>query len=162
MTNYEKFIELLCENKVKFIIIGGAAAYLHGSAHLTQDLDIVYDRSKENIRKLVHALEKIHPKLRGVDFDLPFIFDEKTIHNGLNFTFNTDYGFIDILGEVAGGGNYKKLLKHSENMQIFGFKCYCVDLKTLINLKIASGRPKDFEIISELQFLLEEKSKKKK
>jgi hypothetical protein len=38
-------------------VIGGAAAIAHGSARLTQDLDIVYERSPENLKRLVAAWE---------------------------------------------------------------------------------------------------------
>lgn len=46
--------------EVKFIIIGGAAAVLHGSAYVTADLDICSSREKENLEKLVSALAPFH------------------------------------------------------------------------------------------------------
>jgi hypothetical protein len=42
---------------------------------------------------------------------------------------------------------------------VFGATYRCVDLETLIHLKRAAGRPKDFEAIAELEALLEERSK---
>jgi len=49
VTDFSTLIRLLVENGVKFIIVGGAAATAHGSARLTLDLDIVYERSPANI-----------------------------------------------------------------------------------------------------------------
>jgi hypothetical protein len=41
------------------------AALAHGSARLTQDLAIVYRRSRENLDRLVLALREAKPYLRG-------------------------------------------------------------------------------------------------
>jgi hypothetical protein len=41
---------------VEFIVVGGTAATIHGSARLTRDLDIVYRRTPQNMRRLVDAL----------------------------------------------------------------------------------------------------------
>jgi len=72
MTDYQGLISLLARAEVKFIVIGGAAATAHGSSRLTEDLDIVYERSPDNIRKLVKALAPLKPYLRDAPADLPF------------------------------------------------------------------------------------------
>ena len=43
----------------------------HGSARLTQDIDIVYSREKENITRLLRALEPYAPYLRGAPAGRP-------------------------------------------------------------------------------------------
>lgn len=138
---------------MKFIIIGGAAATAHGSARLTVDLDVVYERSAENIAALASALEHSEPYMRGAPPGLPFRFDPPTIQRGLNFTLTTIYGALDTLGEVTGGGNYHDLIDHCVELNLFGCKCYCLDLPTLIHVKRAAGRPKDIEAIAELEGL---------
>ena len=42
-------------------------------------------------------------------------------------------------------------------MTAFGIQCRFVTLERLIQLKRASGRPKDFDALAELQALLEER-----
>jgi predicted nucleotidyltransferase len=79
---------------------------------------------------------------------------------GLNFTLTTSAGAIDLLGEVIGGGSYEELLPRTEEVTLFGASFRCVDLPTLIHLKRAAGRPKDFEAIAELEALLEERTTK--
>ena len=79
---------------------------------------------------------------------------------GLNFTLATTLGQIDLLGEVTGGGGYDALLMKSETVSVFGQDVRVVLLPTLIQLKRAAGRPKDFEAIAELEALLEEKNRK--
>jgi predicted nucleotidyltransferase len=70
-------------------------------------------------------------------------------------------GDLDLLGEVAGGGTYQKLLQFSQELESFGVRCRFVTLEKLIHLKRAAGRPKDLEAIAELQALLEERVKLK-
>jgi predicted nucleotidyltransferase len=43
------------------------------------------------------------------------------------------------------------------SIEAFGVRCRFVTLEKLIQLKRAAGRPKDLEVIAELQALLEER-----
>lgn len=152
-----QIIPQLVEAKIDFILIGGNAAILHGSARVTLDTDIVYDRSKSNLARIADFLKPHEPYLRGAPPGLPFKLDVRTLQNGLNFTLTTRLGDLDLLGEVTGGGSYQHLLPHSIIIPAFGVKFRCVDLPTLIKLKRAAGRPKDLESIAELEALLEER-----
>lgn len=149
-------LEVLEAGRVDYVVVGGVAAYLHGSARLTVDLDIVYDRAPENIARLVKALAPLSPRLRGAPEGLPFRLDERTVRAGLNFTLETTLGHLDILGEVTGGGGYEALLPHSVEAHAFGFRLRCVSLPALIRLKRSAGRQKDLEAIAELEILREE------
>lgn len=73
---------------------------------------------------------------------------------GLNFTLTTSLGDVDLLGDIAGGGNYENLLPDSVTIELFGIRCLCLNLERLIATKRAAGRPKDFESIAELESLL--------
>ena len=74
VTDFATLLRLLADAGVRFIIVGGAAATAHGSARLTQDLGVVYERSRENLERLVHALAPYDPYLRGAPPGLPFVF----------------------------------------------------------------------------------------
>lgn len=156
MMDFPKLLRLLTEHGVEFIIIGGVAAVIHGSSRLTQDLDVVYRRSPQNIARLAHALHEQAPYLRGAPPGLPFQWSEATIRMGLNFTLQTSLGPLDLLGEVTGGGRYEDLLGHTIDVEMFSFRCRCLDLEALIRTKRAVGRPKDLEAIAELEAILEE------
>ncbi len=158
MTDFAGLLSGLSESGVEFILVGGAAALAHGSARLTQDLDIVYGRSTENLRRLVIALAPIRPYLRGAPAGLPFNWDERTLEHGLNFTLITSLGAIDLLGEITGGGRYEDLKPFSEELRPFGIRCDCLNLERLIFVKKAAGRPKDLEVIAELEAIWEERS----
>jgi predicted nucleotidyltransferase len=158
-TDFAKAVQVLHAGGVEYIIVGGVAAILNGLGFTTYDLDVVYCRSRENIRRLVQALAGRQPYLRGAPPGLPFRFDEQTVRNGLNFTLITSFGDLDLLGEVAGAGTYRDLLPHSKELEAFGVRCRCANLDRLIQMKRAAGRPKDFEVLAQLQALLEERRK---
>ncbi len=158
-TDFEAVFRVLSSAEVRFVVVGGVAGILHGAARATYDVDIVYARDRENIRRVTAALRPFKPYLRGAPKGLPFVLDERTIRNGLNFTLESELGDVDLLGDVAGGGSYAELLPYSEPAMAFGFACRVVTLEKLIQLKRAAGRPKDLESIAELQALLEERGR---
>jgi predicted nucleotidyltransferase len=153
-TDFARGLTVLREGGVEFIIVGGVAAILNGLGYTTYDLDVVYSRERGNIQRLVRCLEPCAPYLRGAPPGLPFKLDERTVRMGLNFT--TTFGDLDLLGEVTGIGRYRKLLPQSNEVNAFGIRCRRANLEPLIQMKRAAGRPKDFEILAQLQALLEE------
>jgi len=156
VTDFNALLRLLVENNVEFIIVGGAAATAHGSARLTLDLDVVYKRSIENIARLVDALKTIKPYLRGAPPGLPFDWSVPTIQKGLNFTLVTTLGALDLLGEIVGGGGYEQLLAETIKVEIADVNCLCLNVERLIAVKRAAGRPKDLEVVAELEQIRDE------
>jgi DNA-binding transcriptional LysR family regulator len=156
MTDFRRLLDALVAGRVDFVIVGGLASTAHGSARLTQDIDVVYSRAPKNLKRMIASLAPYRPYLRGVPQGLPFRWDAATLERGLNFTLTTAIGDIDLLGEIAGGGGYDALLAHTVELEMFGFHCRCLDLPTLIHVKRAAGRPKDLEVLAELEALLED------
>ena len=153
--NFDQILPRLVEHGVRFILIGGGAAVVHGSARATQDVDVVYSRDEENFHALEEALRDLSPRLRGAPEGLPFVWDAATVRSGLNFTLSTSLGDLDLLGEVPGDGVYDSLLPDSDEIELFGVRCRCVNIRRLIELKRAAGRPRDLEAIAELEALRE-------
>ena len=157
MTDFRALLQALAEARVRFIIVGGAAATAHGSARLTQDLDVVYDRSPENLGRVAAALAPHEPYLRGAPPGLPFSLDEQALSKGLNFTLTSKLGDIDLFGEIVGGGGYGDLEAHTVELRLFGISCLCLDIDKLIEVKQAAGRPKDLEVLAELAAIRDSK-----
>ncbi len=86
---------------------------------------------------------------------MPFIFDAKTLKSGLNFTFSTDIGDIDLLGEVSGLGSYDNVVKYSEIIKLYDFPCRVLTLEGLIKAEKSSARPKDLILLKELEAIFE-------
>ena len=154
MLNLKNIIETLSQHNVDFVIIGGMAAIAHGASYVTADVDMCYARNKENLARLVAALKPFQPRLRDFPRDLPLFFDENTLGQGLQFTLTTSQGDIDLLGEVAGVGDFQDVERCSIVLDLFGFDVKVLDLPALIRAKQAAGRPKDLLLIPELEGLL--------
>ena len=157
MTDFQTLVCALTGGGVDFVIVGGLAATVHGSARLTLDVDVVYARDEANLAHLVEALAPFDPYPRGAPPGLPFEWSEGTLRRGLNFTLTTSVGDIDLLGEIIGGGGYTDILPHTIEIDLFGRECRCLDLQSLIRTKRAAGRPRDLQMIAELEALLEER-----
>ena len=157
MIDFSALLNALDKAGVEFILVGGVAATIHGSARLTLDLDIVYRRSPENMKRVVQSLAPHAPYLRGAPPGLPFLWDLETLKRGLNFTLVTKLGPLDLLGEITGGGTYEQLLSSTVRVSAFGVDCLCITLERLIEVKRAAGRTKDFEAIAELEAIRDER-----
>ncbi len=155
----ERQIQLLGKFEVEAVIVGGVAATLHGSEIPTTDLDVCYSRKSENLQKLAAALQSVHARLRNAPEDLPFRLDAETLKSGLNFTFTTDIGNLDLLGEVRGLGYYEDVLPGSLVFELFGYAFPIVDLAKLIVAKRTAGRAKAMVAVAELEALLERQTR---
>lgn len=156
--NFAYFLPQLVQHDVDFVLIGGGASIAHGLTRTTYDVDIVYSREPANLAKLVAALQGIELYYRGAPPGLPFQWDARTITAGLNFTLTSSKGDIDLFGEAAGQGTWGSLKGDMEIMDLYGHPVRVVTLQRLIALKRSAGRPKDFEVIAELEILKEERN----
>jgi predicted nucleotidyltransferase len=143
MTRFGELLRRLADAGVEFVIVGGLAVIAHGHPRATLDLDVCYARTPENLRRLAAALSPIHPRLRGAPAELPFLWDERTLRNGLNFTLVTDEGDLDLLGEVTGLGGYGEIVLQADEVELHGARVRILSLEDLMRAKAAAGRAKD-------------------
>ena len=153
MLDAPALLRLLAQHKVEYVVIGGLAMVTHGSAVVTEVLDLCYRRTDTNLTALAAALAPLHPYLRGAPPGLPFRFDVPTIQAGLNFTLSTDLGPLDLIAEIAGIGSYDAALAQSEPHTIYDLTVRVLSLDSLIAAKKAAGRLKDKLHLLELEEL---------
>ena len=158
MTAFEPLgsLRVLSDHGVRYVVIGGIAGATHGSPSVTQDLDVCYERSPENLEQLATALGSIHARLRGADDDVPFSLDAKTLAAGGHFTFLTDLGDLDCLGIPAGTLGYDDLVKDAVDIDLDGLVVAVASIDDLIRMKRAAGRPRDLAELEILGALREE------
>ena len=141
--------ETLVRHGVDFVVIGGLAGIAHGSAYNTEDVDIAYERSRANLERLAWALSELGATLRGAPPELPFQLDAETLRAGSNFTFDTRFGSLDILGDPAGAPRYDELRTSGSPEVLWGVTIRVASLDHLIAMKEAAARPRDLLMAAE-------------
>ncbi len=147
---FEEILAALTARGIRFVVIGGVAATIHGSARFTNDLDLCYDTAQDNIRLLVALLIEWHAYMRGVEPGLPFFMDERAFRMTPVMTLTTDKGALDLLDRVPGVGVYTDAMAKSEVVTIGKTEFRALTLDALIDSKRAVRRKKDLEQLIEL------------
>ncbi|MGH2743229.1 MAG: nucleotidyl transferase AbiEii/AbiGii toxin family protein [Gammaproteobacteria bacterium] len=145
-----EILGLLTTRGVDFVVIGGYAAVLHGSPRVTQDLDITFATDPPNLEALGKVLTELGARLSGVDEDVPFVADERTLTGVELLTLETDLGKLDLLALPAGAPPYADLRERAARFDVGGFLVRVADIRQLIAMKEVAGRPKDLADIAEL------------
>ena len=140
-TDFKEFIKLLNKNNVQYLVIGGYAVVYHGYVRSTNDIDIWIDISKENIKRLLKALEEFgfsSLNLKEEDFSPNQIIQ-------LGYPPNR----IDLITTPA-GIDFDTCYKNKEQVAIDNITVNIIDLENLIKAKKASNRTRDLADIEEL------------
>lgn len=130
---------------VPYAVVGGMALFAHGLRRFTEDVDIVVPKQ---------GLKRIHEKLDGLGYVRPF---EKS-KNLRDTEFGVKIEFL-ISGQYPGDGKPKPVAFPVPDQDVIeqdGIKF--VNLKTLIELKLASGisNPERMKDLSDVQELIKQ------
>jgi len=156
MDDTRQLLQLLLQHHVECVLVGGYAAVMHGSPTVTSDLDVCFHFHPENIRKLFKALEGVNPCMRaGSGMISLFEYKAERLAQLNNLYMKTDLGQLDLLGSLAGIGSYDEVKKHFIEVTIFGLPCPVLDIDSLIKTKKEVGRPKDLQVVLELEVIRE-------
>jgi predicted nucleotidyltransferase len=147
----EEILRRLTSRGVDFVVIGGIAAVLWGSARMTFDLDICFATDDANLQALGNVLVDLGAQLKGVDEELPFVPDATTLRRVEVLTLNTTAGELDLLARPAGAPAYDALRKRATRVDLGDFTVLISSLDDLIAMKRAAGRTKDLADIEELE-----------
>jgi len=145
----------LVEAEVRLVVIGGVAANAHGSARITDDLDVCYDPEDANRRRLAATLAAWGAYLRGVEPGLPFVMDERALRTMPVMMLITAQGSLDVMDRVLGVGEFPDVLRDSQEIESDGVRFRVLSLPALIRAKRAARRRKDLDQLPELEALLE-------
>jgi len=133
----------LVDADIRFIIVGGVAAVLQGVPTTTFDLDIVHERSSENVTRIVAFLERVSARARG-RLERPYIVPGVDALSGPGHQLlQTRHGALDFLGAIEGGQGYEELEDFAVSMTLDGREFRVLGLDKLLELKKGSTHPKD-------------------
>jgi hypothetical protein len=147
----DELLARLTTRGVDFVVIGGIAAILHGSAQSTFDLDISFATDPGNLRALGDVLVELGARLKGVTDNIPFVPDAETLRRADMLTMVTPLGELDVLARPAGSRGYEALRRNAERFDVGGFVVLVASIDDLIAMKQTAGRHKDLAAVEELE-----------
>lgn len=140
---------------VRFVVIGGAAAVLHGAPYETVDLDITPARDPDNLTRLAGALRTLEAALVA-EAPPGLTVDEIVLAAMDNVRFATGFGPLDLAFLPDGTAGYDDLAARATPMDIEGRPVMVAALADVIRSKEAAGREKDRAALPLLRRLLDE------
>jgi hypothetical protein len=156
----ERIVTVLLRHQVRFVVIGGYAALLHGLARATQDLDVVPDLELANRERLATALTELGARLRVPGAEpVDWAWSADGFDQFTTITTRTDAGDLDIClrPDAPGGRTFRYVDLRPKAVTISVPPAVPVAaLEDVIASKEASGRPKDLGALPELRALLDE------
>ena len=165
----ELMLRALDHFDVRYLVVGGLGTVLHGSRHVTQDLDIVADTDAANLQRLATALLALDARLRAYGLSdeesrlLPLVLNAETLANAATWTLMTDAGSLDVLTFLRSMSGaeipFHALKDAAVVIQTDTGPVSVASLQHIIEAKTFAGRPKDLAVLPELHELLASKSR---
>jgi hypothetical protein len=153
----------LDRHHVRYVLIGGLAAVLHGSPLATLDADICPAPERANRERLATALREMDARLRTPDSPegLRFPCDADFLGNVELLNLVTRFGDLDLSFLPSGTEGFSDLSQRATEVSIRGLQVPVAALEDVIRSKEAANRPKDLRSLPVLRQLLEEIRKRK-
>jgi predicted nucleotidyltransferase len=141
----------LTEGGVDFVVIGGVAVIAQGYIRTTRDLDIAFAGETANLEALGRVLTDLGARLRGVDDQIPFIADARTLAGIQLVTLETSLGWLDFHKVVPGVARYDDLRRRAASVSFDGLPVRIAAIDDLLRMKRAAGRDIDRSDIAALE-----------
>jgi hypothetical protein len=158
MTDFDPraIFEALDHHGVRYVLIGGLAAVLHGAAHVTTDVDVVPQDARENLERLSQALKELHARIRvsGEPGGIPFDQSGASLARNRIWNLQTDHGDLDITFEPSGTHGFEDLRRDAVVMHLRTGDVVVASLADVVRSKEAADRPRDRAIVPALRALL--------
>jgi len=140
-----EILRALERHRVRYILIGGLAATLHGAPMLTTDVDITPDRGRENLRRLALVLSELGAVARGHHDPRAWTPDLSAsgLARGTVHRFETRHGGVDLLFEPTGTAGYDDLRQKAQQVVLGDVTALVASLSDVIRSKEAAGRSDD-------------------
>ena len=150
---------ILNEHGVKFVVLGGFAAVIHGSPVPTEDIDVIPSRDRENLERLAKALSQMNAAIRTSDGPIQTRINAAFIANMPNMlNLVTDFGDLDLVFNPAGQlSDYDQWNQSADRAQLEpGLVVAVAALDDIIASKSAANRLKDQRVLPYLESLRDE------
>lgn len=154
----ERLLAVLADHGIRYVLVGGMAAVVHGSPHVTFDVDVVPERSEDNLARLSEALRAMHARVwtQAEPEGVPFGHSVRTLGKSNVWNLVTDHGRLDLTFVPSGTQGYEDLARDAVPLTILGVPTVVASLADVIRSKEAAGREKDRLTLPVLRRLLDE------
>lgn len=149
-------LDALVAHGVRFVLIGGLAATVHGSPLPTEDVDVTPEGSAENLARLSGALMALGARVRaeGVEAGLALSHDAGSLAAVSVWNLTTKYGDLDLSLIPSGTTGYADLARGARSVDVMGLAVPVASLADVIRSKQAANRPKDQRALPVLREIL--------
>lgn len=154
-----ELIATLTSHQVDFVVIGGIAAVLQGAPYTTFDLDIVYSRTGENLRRLEAVLVELNAEVYDLT-DRHLKVSRAHLEASGPKLLRTRYGRLDILGQLDDATGWDQLLADAEVLPYGKNTVRVLRLEQLIEVKERLARDKDHAALPLLRATLARRSER--
>jgi hypothetical protein len=141
--DFKEFIQLLNDNQVRYLVVGGYAVALHGYPRYTKDIDIWIELAQENAARIIKALEQFGFASLGLK-EGDFLVEDQIIQ--LGYAPNR----IDVITTLP-GVVFKECYDKRLLVEIEEVKVNFIDLDNLRKNKKATGRLQDLADLENLE-----------
>jgi predicted nucleotidyltransferase len=141
--DFKEFVQLLIENNVEYLIVGGYAVGIHGHPRYTGDLDIWLNPTEENASKIIKAVNEFG--FSSVNFKIE---DFTTPNNVIQLGYPPLR--IDLLTNID-GVTFSECYSNKKIVSIEGISINFIGYIDLIKNKKASGRNIDLDDIENMK-----------
>lgn len=150
-------LAVLRGHEVRFVLIGGIAAAIHGSPYVTTDVDVTPQVDRQNLERLSAALVELEARVRteGLTEGLPFAHDPESLGRATIWNLTTRFGDVDLVLRPAGTDGFDDLTRDATDLVILGVVVRVASLADVVRSKAAAGREKDRLQLPLLRRLLE-------
>ncbi|MEQ9287366.1 MAG: hypothetical protein RIG77_10685 [Cyclobacteriaceae bacterium] len=142
--DFKEFVELLNDNRVEYLVVGGYSVAHHGFPRYTGDFDIWINPTIENGKKMMKVLDDFGFGSLGIrpeDFTNP----DKIVQ------FGVEPLRIDVLTAIDGIGDFKEAYRNKDESRYDLLKINFIGYRDLIENKKASNRLQDQRDVEELK-----------
>lgn len=152
--DFGAILGVLIRHHVRFVVIGGLAAVVHGSPIATEDVDVTPDTSLDNLSRLSEALTELGAQVRFDDQALPFSHDAESLAAAGVWNLRTRFGDLDISMVPSGTTGYPDLVRDAGDVAVYDLVIPVASLADVIRSKQAANRPKDQRVLPVLREIL--------
>lgn len=154
-----EILRVLERHRVRYVLIGAAAARVAGAPVVTEDLDVTPALDRANLKRLATALRELDARLRSATEPegVPFPVEPELLTPAEIWTLTTSAGYLDVCLRPSGTGGYDDLRREaSSELLAPDLTVSVASLRDVIRSKEAAGRDKDLAQLPLLRRTLEQ------